>query len=77
MLLMFPVTIGGSLLLSTDVIRWFSHAFICLFASYLYVLYRTNGAHMEMVEARLAKLPRNAVAVYAFVYMMARLQIRG
>ena len=77
MLLMFPATVVANLLFSTDVIRWFSHAFLCLFASFLYVLYRTRGAQWETVEARIKKIPQSATAVYAFIYMMAKLQIRG
>lgn len=44
MFLMFFVTIGGGCLFSTDVLRWMSHAYIALFASFIYVLYKENGS---------------------------------
>lgn len=68
LLVFFPFTTFGSLLISTDSTRWVYHAYLSLFTMLLYLLYRERETAYETVAALLRRIPRFAVGLYYLIY---------
>ncbi len=61
-------TIIISVFFSEDLIRWISHAFLTLFASFIYILYNENEKAWKWVEERVQKLPFAVILLYLTFY---------
>lgn len=69
MLLLVPCSIVATSFLSTDLIRWVDHAFLPLFASFLYVLYNEGAEAWECVKDDFQKINIKTVLIYFVFYM--------
>ena len=67
LLVFFPFTTFGSLLISTDSTRWVYHAYLSLFTMLLYLLYRERETAYETIAALLRRIPRFAVGLYYLI----------
>ncbi|MBQ9913037.1 MAG: hypothetical protein IJO73_02290 [Clostridia bacterium] len=65
---MFFCTIILSVFLSTDIVRFISHAYMLLFASFLYIIYNEKGAYLEYIDAYIMKFPKSIIALYIIFY---------
>lgn len=78
MILMFPISFSGGCMFSTDLLRWYSHAFICLLISFLFVLYcngkSSTDEHSFLINI-LSKIPKPAIIAYCFVYSLMTFEI--
>ncbi len=70
MMVQFPFTAVLGCLLSTDVIRWFTHAFLIHFTMVIYVMYHEEAFRLPLLADidRLKQLP--ATWVYFFAYAL-------
>ncbi|MBR5826306.1 MAG: hypothetical protein IKY78_04380 [Clostridia bacterium] len=69
MLLLVPCSVVATSFLSTDLIRWVGHAFLPLFASFLYVLYNEGAEAWNCVREDFQKINIKTVLIYLVFYM--------
>lgn len=70
-LCLLPFTFAVSLVCSNDLIRWFDHGVICLFALVIYGLYKSSdNDYLEMLNNRTNNYSRMAIVIYFVIYMM-------
>lgn len=75
MMAMFLVTFLGGCLFSTDIIRWASHALICLFASFMYVNYKEDKVNFKVCEKSIKRLPAAMIISYCIIYFLTSYKI--
>lgn len=75
MMAMFLVTFLGGCLFSTDIIRWASHALICLFVSFLYVIYKEDKENYGICEKTIGKIPAPITISYCIMYFLMSYKI--
>lgn len=68
---LFLFTLVAGYMLSTDTIRWISHAFTPLFATFLYIIYKEKEESKNKVFASFGKIPVTAVICYLAIYSVS------
>lgn len=66
--ILFVLSVVGECLLSTDLIRWLGHGYICFFAFVLYVVYREKDECADYFKSIFDRLPSSACFVYFIFY---------
>lgn len=70
MLLLFAGTIVSSFFTSTDFVRWAGHAFLPLFASFIYVLHNEGTVAWEYISKGFEKQPLRLIIIFLVFYAM-------
>ena len=70
MLFQLPLALFGSLLISTDSMRWLSHGYTLMFALALYIIYREKGADLRGISAYFGRFPAAAKTVWHIIYAL-------
>lgn len=68
MLLLFPATMFFGMCFSTDVVKWISNAFLPLFASFIYVLYKEKERVWEIIDKDIHSIHTSFLLPYFLVY---------
>lgn len=68
MIMLFFATLICSVFMSTDHVRWMSHAFLPLFSSLLYVLYSEGKEAWRYVDKQVSRIPIKLLISYFLVY---------
>ncbi len=68
MMLLFAGTMAVSVIATTDLIRWTGHAFLPLFAAFLYVLYNEGDLAWMCLKENLSKYSFKTVMVFLIFY---------
>lgn len=57
-----------SLFFSEDLIRWIGHAFLTLFTSFIFIVYKEGSSAWEWIEKTISKIPSIALLLYFMFY---------
>lgn len=68
MIMLFFATLICSVFMSTDHVRWMSHAFLPLFSSLIYVLYNEGKQAWQIVDKQISGIPIKLLISYFIVY---------
>ena len=68
---LFLFTLIAGYMLSTDTIRWISHALTPFFAMFLYIMYKEKDECKKQVFALFEKIPVTAVICYLAIYSVS------
>lgn len=69
MLAMFFFILLGGVFLSTDIVRFWGHAYTLLFAFFLYIVYNEKNDNLQHMSDCIAKIPKPVVALYFMCYL--------
>ena len=68
----FPFSFFSSVLLSTDIVRWFSHAFTCHLVFFLYILYKQKHLIGDYIRSFLLKIKKSYLFLYPVLVLITR-----
>lgn len=61
-------TLFSSVFFSEDLVRWIGHAFLTLFATFLYLLYKEGKEAWSRIESHISKIPFAFLLIYFTFY---------
>lgn len=71
LMLLLPLTVFGSFLISVDTLRWLTHGFLGLFTTVLFILYKDGENGLARIKTFFSFFPDYVPAVYLFIYALS------